>query len=163
MITASLVPEAIPVPPEALRVMVGPFADDNLFRASGEQMVDEIAALCGLRSDHRVLEIGCGCGRLARALVPRLAHGRYDGFDVVAEAVTWCRGNITSHAANFRFQWADVQAGAHNPEGVVPVADFAFPYADNTFDLVIVSSVFTHMRSDGIERCASSSRADAVS
>jgi SAM-dependent methyltransferase len=145
-------PEPRPSPPEALRVLVGPFADDNVFRRSGEQTLDAIAALCGLRPDHHVLEVGCGCGRLALPLMARLSTaGRYEGFDVVPKAVAWCRGNITAHASNFRFQWADVMAGGHNPTGAFAAADFVFPYADNAFDLVIVSSVFTHMRPDGIE------------
>jgi hypothetical protein len=38
-------PEPRPSPPEALRVMVGPFAAaDTLFRASGEQTLDAIVA-----------------------------------------------------------------------------------------------------------------------
>jgi len=37
-------PEPRPSPPEELRVMVGPFADDTLFRARGEQTLDAIVA-----------------------------------------------------------------------------------------------------------------------
>jgi ubiquinone/menaquinone biosynthesis C-methylase UbiE len=146
-------PESIPVPPESLRVAVGPFANEDLFRSSGEWTVADIADLCGLGHDDRVLEIGCGCGRLARSLVPRLApEGRYEGFDVAQEPVQWCRRNIASRAANFHFRWVDVQAGGHNPDGAIPSAAFRFPYPDRAFDLVIVASVFTHMRADGIER-----------
>jgi SAM-dependent methyltransferase len=133
--------------------MVGPFADDNLFRSSGERAVADIADLCALRGDHRVLEIGCGCGRLALPLMAKLAPaGSYDGFDVVRAAVDWCRDNVTPRAGNFRFRWVDVAAAAHNPDGTIDFADVAFPYPDDAFDLAIMSSVVTHMRPEGIER-----------
>ena len=52
----------LPVPPERLRIWVGPFSDAELFVRSGEQTLNEIVGLCGLPADSRVLEIGCGCG-----------------------------------------------------------------------------------------------------
>lgn len=36
----------------------------------------------GLKPEHRVLDLGCGSGRLARKLVPWLNDGRYLGLDV---------------------------------------------------------------------------------
>jgi predicted O-methyltransferase YrrM len=75
----------LPVPPENLRLWVGPFADADLFRESGRETVRSIISLCGLNSDARILEIGCGCGRVAAALAAYLSDkGRYDGFDVAA-------------------------------------------------------------------------------
>jgi len=50
-------------------VWVGPFADGDLFRESGNETVRSIVELCGLDSDARVLEVGCGCGRVAAALL----------------------------------------------------------------------------------------------
>src|SRR5262245_16156271 len=132
MIAATAMPQSRPLPPENLLIAVGPFADADLFRRSGEETVADITRLCGLRADHHVLDIGCGCGRLALPLVPMLAPpGRYDGLDVARELLEWCRDCIAPHAPNFRFQWADVRAGEHNPDGTIPAAEFRFPYADN--------------------------------
>lgn len=41
----------------------------------------------GVSPYHRVLEIGCGTGRLARKLVPYLHPGRYTGVDISAGAI----------------------------------------------------------------------------
>jgi SAM-dependent methyltransferase len=142
----------LPVPPENLRVWVGPFADADLFRESGREMVRSIIALCGLKPEARVLEIGCGCGRVAAALTPHLSgEGRYDGFDVAAPLIDWCRQELESRLPRFHFRLInEVFAGGHNPTGHKNAADFNFPFADDTFDLAILCSVLTHMLPDGI-------------
>jgi SAM-dependent methyltransferase len=143
----------LPVPPENLRVWVGPFVDADLFRESGQETVRSITALCGLKSDARVLEIGCGCGRVAAALAAYLSDkGRYDGFDVAAPLINWCREELEPRLPQFHFHLADdVFAGGHNPAGHKHAATFAFPYANDRFDLAILCSVLTHILPDAIE------------
>jgi SAM-dependent methyltransferase len=142
----------LPIPPEDLRVWVGPFADPAAFIASGKQRVEDIAISCGLRQEDSVLEVGCGCGRLARALAARLGpSGRYEGLDVAAPLLDWCKRELQPHLHNFSFRFVDVQARGHNPTGLVAAADFRFPYSDAIFDLAISASLFTHMLADGTE------------
>ena len=143
----------LPLPPENLRVWVGPFADSDLFRESGKETVRSIVELCGLKSDARVLDVGCGCGRVAAALAPHLSgSGRYDGFDVAAPLINWCRHELGPRLPQFHFHLADeVFASGHNPTGRQNAAAFDFPYANNTFDLAILCSVLTHMLPDAIE------------
>jgi SAM-dependent methyltransferase len=146
------VPDGLPVPPENLRLWVGPFADAALFRESGERMVQTVVDLCGLTPDGHVLEVGCGCGRLALALAKRLGPtGRYEGFDVAQPLLDWCRAQLEPVLPGFRFRLVDVVALAHNPRGAVPAVHFRFPYENELFDVAIVVSVFTHMLSEGIE------------
>jgi SAM-dependent methyltransferase len=143
----------LPVPPENLRVWVGPFADAELFRESGRETVRSIISLCDLKSDARVLEIGCGCGRVAAALASYLSdEGRYDGFDVAAPLINWCLEELEPRLPQFHFRLVnDVFAGGHNPAGHMDAAAFAFPYANDSFDLAILCSVLTHMLPDAIE------------
>jgi SAM-dependent methyltransferase len=143
----------LPLPPSELRVWVGPFADADLFRESGKETVRSIISLCGLKSDAHVLEIGCGCGRVAIALAPHLSgKGRYDGFDVAAPLINWCREELEPRLPQFHFHLADdVFAGDHNPTGRKNANTVDFPYANDTFDLAILCSVLTHMLPDAIE------------
>jgi len=143
---------ALPVPPENLRVTVGPFSDGGVFARSGEEMVSDIVALCDIAADATVLEVGCGCGRLARAFANHIASGgRYHGFDLSREAIAWCRQELQPRLANFRFAFVDVQSPTFNPTGTIAATALRFPYPDRAFDLAVVSSVFTHMLPDAIE------------
>jgi len=143
---------AMPVPPENLRVWVGPFSDADLFVRSGDRMVNDIVALCDLAADAQVLDVGCGCGRLARALAGHLGpKGRYDGFDLAPELIAWCKQHLEARLPNFRFSFVDVRSADRNPQGSVAATAFRFPADNNTFDLAILSSIFTHMLPEEIE------------
>jgi ubiquinone/menaquinone biosynthesis C-methylase UbiE len=145
-------PKSLPLPPENLRAWVGPFSDAELFARSGAEMVAEIVKMCGLAPGARVLEVGCGCGRLSRAFAGYLSsEGNYEGFDVAAELIEWCQQHLEPQLPNFRFSYADVRAAGHNPDGAVAGTAYRFPFADSTFDPAVVSSVFTHMLPEEIE------------
>jgi SAM-dependent methyltransferase len=142
----------LPIPPESLRIWVGPFSDAELFARSGEEMVAEIVCLCGVAPDAHVLDVGCGCGRLSRAFAGYLSsEGRYEGFDVAQVLIDWCKQQLEPQLPNFHFSFVDVRTRDRNPEGAVAPTAFRFPFADNTFDLAVVSSVFTHMLPDEID------------
>jgi len=105
----------------------------------------------GIQPSHRILDVGCGCGRMAVPLTRFLTTGSYEGFDVSREAVTWCQENITPHFPAFRFQWVDVQNNFYNKAAKLKVKDFQFPYPDDFFDFTFLASVFTHMLKDDVE------------
>lgn len=116
------------------------------FRATGEEFLGHFRELGGLRPSDRVLEIGCGIGRMARVLAGVLAPpGSYDGFDVVASGIAWCQERYRDTAAPFRFRHADLRNSAYNPGGALDPAGYRFPYDDGAFDLVIATSLFTHL------------------
>jgi SAM-dependent methyltransferase len=115
-------------------------------RRVGELYLRLFVELGHLKRDDAVLEPGCGTGRMAEPLTGYLsAAGSYDGFDVVSDAIRWCVENISSHHPNFRFRHVDVFNRAYNPGGQVDPAALEFPYGDESFEFVFLTSVFTHM------------------
>jgi SAM-dependent methyltransferase len=108
--------------------------------------------LAGLQPDSHVLDVGCGVGRVAFMLAHYLGpSARYEGFDTIEHLVRWADREITPRAPNFRFKHVNVHNGGYNPSGTLRVSEFRFPYADESFDLVFLSPVFTHMLADELQ------------
>jgi SAM-dependent methyltransferase len=129
-------------PPRRLSLYVG----HGDFRATGEEFLELFRRLADLRTYDRVLDIGCGIGRMARALVPVLRPpGSYDGFDIAQPGIRWCQAHYGDTPAPFRFQHADVRNSVYNPAGRATPEAYTFPYGDGSFDLAIATSVFTHL------------------
>jgi SAM-dependent methyltransferase len=93
----------------------------------------------------RVLDVGCGCGRMAASILPYRTSGVYEGFDVIPSLVDWCRANIVPLYPTARFQQMDLYNKTYIPQGTIQPKDFRFPYGDNAFDFTFLTSVFTHM------------------
>lgn len=123
------------------------------FTAIGEAFLGYAIDLAGLRPHHRVLDVGCGLGRMAIPLTRYLrGQGSYEGFDVEGNRVAWCQRNITRRYPRFHFQRVDVGNKAYNPAGRQAASAFSFPYPDAAFDLVLLASVFTHMLEGDMRR-----------
>jgi cyclopropane fatty-acyl-phospholipid synthase-like methyltransferase len=80
-----------------------------------------------LNDFERVLDFGCGCGRVMRWLAQEVPPERISGSDIDAPAVEWLAGEIPSATL------------AVNP-GLPPLA-----FDDQAFDLVLSYSVFSHL------------------
>ncbi len=138
-------PELVPPPDLAVAFGGGDFA------GLGRQMVGLLGEL-GLSPASRVLDIGCGAGRIAHALLPVLGpEGRYEGFDLFPAGVEWCAAHYHPRFSNFRFQHVPVYNRLYYPYGTVRADAFAFPYPDASFDLAVATSVFTHMYPADVE------------
>ena len=128
------------------------FVGDGDFDAIGAEFLGYFRTLGGLLPGHRVLDVGCGVGRMALPLTGYLSpDGSYEGFDVVADAVRWCREQITPRFPNFRFRHSDVRNSMYNPRGTVRAAEYRFPFPDSSFDFVFLTSVFTHLLRDDLD------------
>jgi SAM-dependent methyltransferase len=116
------------------------------FRAVGEEFLHYMQALGGLQPTDRVLDMGCGIGRTAHVLARVLEPpGSYDGFDIVPEAIDWCARHYRKTPAPFRFAHADIHNTLYNQGGRIEAKDFRFPYADDSFDMGLAVSLFTHL------------------
>src|SRR5579862_6579993 len=135
--------------PAKAATFTGAVAD---FAESGQALVDALADVAAMTPSSAVLDIGCGIGRLARAMTTYLAaDGRYEGIDIVPEGIEWCRAHISSANGNVNFTLADIHNKEYNPKGRTSAAQYTFPYDDDTFDVTVLISVFTHMLTDEVD------------
>jgi SAM-dependent methyltransferase len=77
--------------------------------------------------------------------------GRYTGVDIHQPSIKWCEKNIGGRHPNFRFAHIDVKSRGYNPKGAHRPEGYAFPFEAHTFDVVLLKSVFTHMRPPEVE------------
>lgn len=131
------------VPP--LELMDDGARDYAIFKQNGEEFFDIFVNLCGLKPNHKVLDVGSGIGRKTLPLLNYLTTGSYQGLDLIETQVKWCQDKISSKYPNFQFQRIDVWNEHYNPSGKVKASEYRFPFEDKEFDFVILGSVFTHM------------------
>jgi SAM-dependent methyltransferase len=113
----------------------------------------------GLKPGDRVLDIGCGIGRMAVPLTGFLSDSSsYAGFDVTRTGIRWCRRNISRRFPRFDFIFVDVANAHYNPLGSIRGSEFEFPYPDASFDFVFAVSIFTHLVPDSAQRYLSETR-----
>jgi ubiquinone/menaquinone biosynthesis C-methylase UbiE len=130
------------VPPKS-QMFVGSVDD---FESSGERLLSRLVGLECLTPSSHVLDIGCGIGRLAVPLTSYLSRdGSYKGLDIVPSGIKWCDERIASKYSNFEFTLADVFNKEYHPNGRLKACEYQFPYANETFDVAVLASVFTHM------------------
>jgi SAM-dependent methyltransferase len=116
------------------------------FTESADTLVRKLIELAGLEPSSRVLDVGCGLGRLAVPLTMYTDdRGSYDGLDIVESGIDWCNANIAPQRQNFHFTVADVFNQEYRPHGRYQASEYRFPFDDATFDLVVLVSVFTHL------------------
>ncbi len=130
------------IPPEGLALCFG----GGDFVRVGRSLLGLMREPGGLEPSMRVLDVGCGVGRVAYALAGFLdENGSYDGFDNFPLGVAWCEERYPGVRPSFRFHHAEIFNSLYYPQGTVRASEFMFPYGDNTFDFVVLNSVFTHM------------------
>ena len=122
------------------------------FTGIGREFLRHFVDIGGLRPEDRVLDVGCGIGRMAIPLTGFLRPpGEYHGFDIVPGGIEWCRARITTRHPHFHFHHLDVRNRHYNPSGTMTAEAVRFPFDDGRFDFVFLTSVFTHMLPPALE------------
>ena len=118
----------------------------------GEKFLTYFQQLGGLKPNDAVLDIGCGIGRMAVPLTGFLSkEGSYDGFDIVKSGIDWCNRHIAQKHPNFHFLYTGLYNQLYNTSDKADASNFSFPYPDEKFDFVFLTSVFTHMMPAEVE------------
>ena len=130
-----------PLPPEDLRGGVGP----GDFWGHGWDTAEQLARFLDAGQCRRVLEVGSGLGRIAFPLSHLLGEeATYTGLDVAPAYVAWCRETFRDDR-RFRFEHLDVFSSQYNPDARRKAHRARFPVETGDFDLVLATSLFTHL------------------
>ena len=124
-----------PLPPASAMFLVQGNYDAGYYVSNGRAAFDTVwetlqKSWVDVYQMHRVLDFGCGCGRVLRHWKPYSASFDLHGTDYNAELVYWAQSTC---------RHATVRQNALAPP---------FAYADNHFDLIYALSVFTHLTVD---------------
>jgi SAM-dependent methyltransferase len=129
--------------PVAMRQERAGLRTDDGFVTSGIRDAERLVDLAGLTHDSRLLDLGCGPGRLTiglHDLLPGLP--RY--VDVQLGDVTWCHKHLA--ALGWTFVHVDARNDRYNPSGAERLPLDIAP----GFDVAFAYSVFSHMRADDV-------------
>lgn len=124
-----------PQPPPELAKRVSKMQGAE-FRTQGLKMFTDLAdqmTRLGIHTGGRILDWGCGCGRVASHFQSRLAGARLIGCDIDAQAIEWCRGHIAGEFVRI------------DPEPPTP-------FGDGAADIIVACSVLTHLDAAAQER-----------
>lgn len=129
------------------------FVGDGDFQAVGAEFLGHFIRMGGLLPECRVLDIGCGIGRMAVPLTQYIdpEKGSYCGIDPVAGGINWCQRMVSPAYPNFEFRLLDIAHALYNPNGEINGNELVLPYEDRQFDFIIMTSVVTHLPEEEVE------------
>jgi SAM-dependent methyltransferase len=124
-------PDGLPVPPPYLIQVIVGYTSAQWYADSGAMVATAFTALFNeagidFANSERVLDFGCGAGRVVRQM-PRHTKAQLFGVDINPALVRWCAQNLQ---------------GTYTCNRLHPPLDFP----DNHFDAIYALSVFTHLR-----------------
>jgi len=132
-------------PPIHLRRFVGAVATPE---GSSMHYAMILKLVTHLKSDCRILDLGCGCGLLELALEDYLSKGHAIGVDIHRPCIEWAAKHISRRSPNISFRHADIYNPAYWPSGVLSVEQFFANLDEWGFDTIVAKSLFTHMLID---------------
>ncbi len=126
--------EQFPSPPGDFSFRVSHAQSPHFFKVGGLKTVGDFLEPLARHADvgkiRRVLDWGCGCGRVAMYLMAAENAPEILGCDIDFQTVAWCNENL--------------KRGAFAVLQPMPPA----PYPDGHFDFIYSYSVFTHLTRD---------------
>lgn len=139
------------LPAKHLRYCGSNFHDNEYYISSALKEANRLINELSLNKNSRILDVGCGVGRLAIGISKKIPNiSEYCGIDVSERAIDWCNKYIHGRFANFNFYRLNFKNELYNKFGKELNASFNLPFADKRFEIIYLYSVFSHMRSNDI-------------
>ena len=129
------------LPPSKYRMGGKHFKNDAAFIKTAVRDVKRLERYTGLTRDSRLLDWGCGAGRLAIGVREHLGRiADYHGVDVQPELIDWAADNLAG--PGYRFTCVDVSNERYNPDGT---PDRTLAAEPESVDVLYAYSVLSHM------------------
>jgi SAM-dependent methyltransferase len=134
------------LPAKHLRFCGAEFKDNEYFLVSAKAEAERLIKQNHLSRDSRILDLGCGVGRLPIGILAKgLEIKSYCGIDVDERSIRWCKKHIQSKHHQFQFQHTNARNALYNPKGAEVDTKLRLPFDDQSLDIIYLYSVFSHM------------------
>ena len=115
-----------------------------------QEVVTAIEKYAKLNPGDSILDVGCGCGRIAAALTQYIdRESRYIGIDIVPGLIDFARNFITPRYPSFEFLLLNESNKTYDwwlrQDGEKGIATLAEAVSPKSIDLAISVSLFTHL------------------
>jgi ubiquinone/menaquinone biosynthesis C-methylase UbiE len=133
------------LPPKEARWCGPEFRNDAYYLRSAEWEAKRLLDRMGCNRETRILDMGCGQGRLPIGLIRVFGDMAYTGIDVHRNSIRWCKEHIERRRPAFQFRWLHLRNERYNPDGMLLVPGFQFDIPSRSMDVVYLHSVFSNM------------------
>lgn len=116
------------------------------YEASGESLAHILVTVGGLTQGSKLLDIGCGTGRIINAVTKIIDIKNYSGLEINSRYYHMCKERFPNH----KFIHQDIRHDEYNPTGTVDPYDYEYPLKDRSFDVISVFGVYNHNRTKSI-------------
>lgn len=136
-------PRTIDVPPPLRRGALK--GDDAEYLRSGRALIDLMCRRLGVPDlgGLRVLDMGCGTKLVQALLAGDLPVGHYTGVDIYREMIEFLAAEVGD--PRFDFHHVDTHNAMYNPGGTPLGEHTRLAVPEQSFDLICLFSVFTHL------------------
>ncbi|MDG5813847.1 class I SAM-dependent methyltransferase [Chitinispirillales bacterium ANBcel5] len=132
--------------PSPDRRWCGPeFKNDEYYLKSSENEARRLVEVLGCSENSKVLDVGCGQGRLPIGLLRIMSNLHYTGMDVNQKAIDWCNRYIAKSHPTFLFKHLDIYNERYNKQGKKTDEGYKLDTEDKSVDIVYLYSVFSHL------------------
>ena len=121
------------------------YGDDRFFLDSAIAEARRVLTKLASAPDDRLVDIGCGHGRLSIGLLHESSSLSYLGLDVQRDSIDWCQRYIQRRHPSYQFRHINVVNELSNPAGDPIAPDYQLPVQAGTADIVYMWGVFTNM------------------
>lgn len=138
--------------PSPDRRWCGPeFKDDSFYLKSAEGEARRLIDNLQCTKKSRILDVGCGQGRLPIGILRLIGEVDYTGIDLHRNSIEWCKKYIGRANPSFKFKELNLYNERYNKLGVKIDDKFRFDMNPKSADIIYLFSVFSHTTEEDMQ------------